>query len=330
MHKCAKCVLFECKRRCVLLHSSPKYLKILNMPDFGLVPTSDAYPESIPARQADSDEHLIDLWLHNRPEETIRTYRASLRRFQTWVGKPLVEVTLGDLAAFWDSLEALAPATCNRILSSVRSLLAFAHRVGYLPFDVGRPFRLQALPNQLAERILPEADIHRMLNLEADPRNRALLTLLYGSAIRVHELCQVEWKDLQPQGEQEGQVTVFGKGGKTRSIQLPASVWKLLMELRSGGKAAGPVFVSRKKKGRQTARVGEEQVWRIVRKAAQRAGITLNVSPHWMRHAHGSHALDRGAPIHLVQATLGHSSVATTGKYLHARPKESSSRFLAI
>jgi site-specific recombinase XerD len=49
-----------------------------------------------------------------------------------------------------------------------------------------------------------------------------------------------------------------------------------------------------------------------------------------MRHAHGSHALGRGAPIHLVQATLGHSSIATTGKYLHARPKESSSKFLSL
>ena len=88
--------------------------------------------------------------------------------------------------------------------------------------------------------------------------------------------------------------------------------------------------MSRKKSGRDSARLGEEQVWRIVRKAARRAGIELNVSPHWLRHAHGSHALDRGAPIHLVQATLGHASVATTGKYLHARPKESSSRFLAI
>src|SRR5262245_49531707 len=48
-----------------------------------------------------------------------------------------------------------------------------------------------------------------------------------------------------------------------------------------------------------------------------------------MRHAHASHALDRGAPIHLVQATLGHSSVATTSRYLHARPGDSSARFLA-
>ncbi len=281
-----------------------------------------------------SDDHFIDLWVHNRPAETIRTYRADLARFRNWAQKPVAQVTLADLAGIWDSLAAsalaLSVATRNRVLSSLRSLFAFGHRIGYLPFDVGRPFRLKALPNELAERILPEADVQRMLHLEPDRRNRAILTLLYASAVRVRELCNLEWKHLQAQGEGEGQVTVFGKGGKTRSVQLPASVWKLLLELRASVKTTGAVFVSRKKSGRESARLGEEQVWRIVRKAARRAGIEGNVSPHWLRHAHGSHALDRGAPIHLVQATLGHASVATTGKYLHARPKESSSRFLAI
>src|SRR5579862_407422 len=68
----------------------------------------------------------------------------------------------------------------------------------------------------------------------------------------------------------------------------------------------------------------------IVRRAAEQAGIAAKVSPHWLRHAHASHALDHGAPIHLVQATLGHSSVATTSAYLHARPGDSSARFLAL
>ncbi|MDQ6699932.1 MAG: tyrosine-type recombinase/integrase [Acidobacteriota bacterium] len=286
-------------------------------------------PGSLILPQAASDDHLLQLWLHNRRAETVRTYRADLLRFRTWAGKPFAQVTLGDLAAFWDSLGSLGPATRNRILSSVRSLLAFAHRIGYLPFDVGRPFRLPALPNQLAERILSEADVQRMIHLEPKARNRTILTLLYASGVRVRELCDLQWKDLQPQGDGEGQIAVFGKGGKTRFVQMPASVWTALMSLK-GCKKTGPVFVSRRKKGREVAKLGPEQVWRVVRKAARRAGIEANVSPHWMRHAHGSHALDRGAPIHLVQATLGHASVATTGKYLHARPKESSSRFLAI
>ena len=64
--------------------------------------------------------------------------------------------------------------------------------------------------------------------------------------------------------------------------------------------------------------------------AAVAAGLGERPSPHWLRHAHATHALERGAPIHLVQATLGHASVATTGRYLHARPTDSSSRYLAV
>jgi len=99
-----------------------------------------------------------------------------------------------------------------------------------------------------------------------------------------------------------------------------------LLDLRGdGGNADDPVFRSRK-----GGALDPSQVHRIVGKAARRAGIKAPVSPHWLRHAHASHALDRGAPIHLVQATLGHASVATTGKYLHARPSESSAKYLAV
>jgi site-specific recombinase XerD len=103
-----------------------------------LVPTR-AMPRETPSpSQAASDGHLVDLWVHNRPEETVRTYRTDAGRFRAWAAKPLAQVTLADLAGFWDSLSGLGPATRNRILSSVRSLLAFGHRLGYLPFDVGR------------------------------------------------------------------------------------------------------------------------------------------------------------------------------------------------
>jgi len=193
---------------------------------------------------------------------------------------------------------------------------------------VGRVLRLPPLRNRLAERILPEADLHRILSLEPKPRDRAMLILLYASGIRVSELCGLSWRDLQANGD-GGQVTVFGKGGVTRAIQLPASVWKLLSELRrKGGGPDDPVFRSRKEKN--GARLRPLAVLRVVRRASARAGIELPVSPHWFRHAHASHALDRGAPIHLVQATLGHASVATTGRYLHARPNDSSSRFLPL
>ncbi|MBI2843138.1 MAG: tyrosine-type recombinase/integrase, partial [Armatimonadetes bacterium] len=123
-----------------------------------------------------------------------------------------------------------------------------------------------------------------------------------------------------------GQVTLYGKGGKTRAVLLSASTWQALQSIRHKADSEAPVFPSRKGKGH----LHPSQVMRIVRAAARRAGIAANVSPHWLRHAHASHALDRGCPIHLVQATLGHASVATTGKYIHARPDDSSARYLGI
>ena len=75
------------------------------------------------------------------------------------------------------------------------------------------------------------------------------------------------------------------------------------------------------------------QVNRIVKAAAKRVpgleeAVADTVSPHWLRYAHASHAMDRGAPVHLVKETLGHANIATTGRYLHARPTDSSSLYL--
>jgi integrase/recombinase XerD len=279
------------------------------------------------APPASCDEKLLEIWLHGRSPHTQRAYRADIDRFLDAQRKPLGQITLSDLQQFADSLEHLAPASRYRTLSAIKSLLAFAHQIGYLPFDVGRALRLPAVRSRLAERILSEAELHRILSLEEDARNRAMLTLLYGSGVRVSELCGLSWRDLQPQGD-SGQITVFGKGGRTRAIRLPVSVWKLLDGLRKDATPDDPIFGSRKVKN--GGRLRPLAVFRVVRKAAQRAGIEVNVSPHWFRHAHASHSLDRGAPIHLVQATLGHRSITTTGRYLHARPNDSSSRFLPL
>jgi integrase len=147
--------------------------------------------------------------------------------------------------------------------------------------------------------------------------------LLYVSGIRVSELCGLKWRDVTARTE-GGQITVFGKGGRTRAVLLKPKTWDQLLSIRGDAAADSPVFRSRKGGGP----LDPSQARRIVYAAGAKAGLTQKVSPHWMRHAHASHALDRNAPIHLVQATLGHASIATTGRYLHARPTESSSFYL--
>ena len=281
-------------------------------------------PASLSPNRPNSDQHLIELWLHGRSRHTQRAYRADAGRFLAAVEKPLHRITLGDLQQYAGQLleSGLEPSSVYRTMSAVKSLFAFGHRLGYLPFDVARPLRLPALRDGLAERILEETDVLRMIALEGMPRNKAILLTLYVGGFRVAELCSLKWSDLQSR-DAAGQITVFGKGGKTRTVLMPESVWNALQSLRGDARENDPVFRSRK-----GGHLDESQVWRIVRKASKRAGIEKAVSCHWLRHAHASHALDRGAPIHLVQATLGHSSISTTGRYLHARPTESSSSYL--
>ena len=183
--------------------------------------------------------------------------------------------------------------------------------------------KLEKVGNDLARRILSEDAVQDMLHADNSPRNRVLLRLFYAGGLRVSELVSLSWPDLQVRDD-GGQVTVFGKGGKTRHVLLSAATWAELMKLRNGD-PDGPVFKSRK-----GGHLSTSQAWRIVRAAAARAGIGGNVSPHWLRHAHASHALERGAPVALVRDTLEHSSVSTTNGYLHARPNDSSARYLAV
>ncbi|HBE70392.1 MAG TPA: integrase [Planctomycetaceae bacterium] len=288
--------------------------------------TTDQSPRSLQPQQANSDQHLIELWLHGRCKNTLEAYERDAEQFLDHVAKPLHSITLGDLQGFADSLfgQELKPSSVYRKLSSVKSLFAFGHRLGYLPFDTARPLILPSLPNELAERILEETEVLRMIALENNPRNKAILLTFYAGGFRVSEVSALKWKHLQSRDE-AGQITVFAKGGKTNSVLIPAAVWVQLVALRGDVSGELPVFRSRKK-----GHLSECQIWRIVRNAAERAGIEKAVSCHWLRHAHASHSLDRGAPIHLVQQTLNHSSVATTSKYLHARPNDSSGNYLPL
>jgi integrase/recombinase XerD len=275
--------------------------------------------------QAESDEHLIGLWLHGRPASTRRAYREAVYRFTQFVdAKPLSMVTLGDLQAFNDSLEHLADATRARIVSTVKSLFSFAHRLGYLQFDVTAALVSPKHSNRLGERILTEAQVIAMITLEPSARNRAILRMLYIAGLRVSELVSLRWRDLQERGEGEGQLSVCGKGSKIRSILLPTAFWLELASLRCDASDDAPVFKSRK----GGSQLDQSAVTRVVRAAARRAGINRDVSPHWLRHCHASHALDRGCPAHLLQQTLGHASLNTTTVYAHARPCDSSSRYL--
>ena len=123
----------------------------------------------------------------------------------------------------------------------------------------------------------------------------------------------------------EAQLEIVGKGGKTRQVLLPTEIASRLLASRGAAPALAPVFQSVRRPG---SPLTDRAINYMLKDAALRAGVNPATSVHWLRHAHASHAIDNGAPITLVSATLGHADLKTTSVYAHARPGESSSRYL--
>jgi integrase/recombinase XerD len=210
----------------------------------------------------------------------------------------------------------------------VKSLQSYAHRLGYAPFNVGAAIRVRSDARNrgatLAKRIISEVDVALLVRGARTRRDRVLLEVLYAGGLRVSELAGLTWSDIVARDtlacKGQVQLSVLGKGGIVRRVLLPEAVSRALLSLRGDSGANDGVFASRK----TDARLTERAVLGIVKRAAARAGIEAPVSPHWLRHAHASHAIDRGATLPEVQSTLGHGNIATTSGYLHARPGSSS------
>ena len=169
---------------------------------------------------------------------------------------------LADVQQYHDSLANLKPASVKRALSAIKSLFAFGFKLGYLSFDIGRALKLPSFRDELAERYMSETEVLRIISLEPNPRNRAILLTLYAGGFRVSEICTLKWRHLQDR-DSTGQITVHGKGGKTRTVLMPKAVWEAIQTLEQNPPPEGPVFRSRKK-----GDLDQSAVWRIHRKSS--------------------------------------------------------------
>ena len=150
------------------------------------------------------DSRILDLWLDSRSNPHTRDcYRRDATRLLAYAAKP------------WTSLSRL------RSIAAVRSLFAFCHRMRFIDSNPAAELPLPVYENRLAERILWEQDVQEILAAEDGLRDRALLHLLYAGGLRVSEACRLRWRNLRPRGD-AGQVTVFGKNGRTRAVTSDA------------------------------------------------------------------------------------------------------------
>ncbi|MFY9913285.1 MAG: site-specific tyrosine recombinase XerD [Nocardioidaceae bacterium] len=262
---------------------------------------------------------------------TLGSYRRDLRRYLSFLDSHgvggLGEVSEATVSEFLMYLRegdadhpALSAASAARTVVAVRGFHKFAVREGLADVDPAAAVKPPA-PAKRLPKALPLSDVEAILAAAGAAgttlalRDRALLEVLYGTGARISEAVGLDVDDLDLD---EGIVRLVGKGGKQRLVPLGSYAQEALSaylvrgrpELSTVGTSTPAVFLNAR-----GGRLSRQSAWTVLGKAADRAGITADVSPHTLRHSFATHLLDGGADVRVVQELLGHASVTTTQIY---------------
>jgi integrase/recombinase XerD len=250
------------------------------------------------------ENDLIQCALHLKGQGVASWHGVELIHLSSWLG------SLTD--------EEYAVASLSRKLSAVRMLAKFLVGEGSLKEDftelLANPKKRRHLPDCLTieemERFLSAPDLNKPLG----KRDRALFELMYGSGLRVSEICSLPMTAVDCE---EGYARIFGKGAKERIVPVGRHASEAVRNYLHGGRphlvkdgTGGELFLSMRGKA-----ISRKMVWVLVKDYARKAAIEKNLSPHGLRHSFATHLLMGGADVRAVQEMLGHADIGTTQVY---------------
>ena len=271
-------------------------------------------------------------WLaveQGRSARTVEAYRRDAERYVEFLaarGSTPVAALPKDVDAHvvWLRDNGLSVASIARGLAVVRSLHRFMAAEGERQDDPAADRDGVRVPTGLP-RPLDQDDVLRLLESAAGEgpiglRDKALVEFLYATGARISEACGASLGDVDLSS---GTVRLLGKGARERIVPFGAHARDALVSWlgehgrRAVASRAGAARTDRDALflGGRGRRLSRQVAWDVVRRAARRAGITRDISPHVLRHSCATHMLVNGADLRVVQEMLGHASVATTQRY---------------
>lgn len=283
------------------------------------------------------DIALVASWVYQKGPKTQIYYKRVVKEFYEFYPHLSLKTTqITHLVLFLKSYKQFSDSTRNTYKNALRSLFSFALKTGYLDKNPALALENLKTPDRIHSKVLSREQIERIIQIESNPRNALILKILYFTGIRVDELTQLKvnsFQIFQTQDVSTMVMLVVGKGRKVRSVHIPTHLKENILDYVFKLDRDDYLFTNDRRvdfglNDFTRNKLNHSQIFRIVKAAAQKANLDVKPSPHWLRHTSATHAIEAGAPVHVVQRSLGHESISTTGRYLEIRPKESVGDYL--
>ena len=253
----------------------------------------------------------------NYSKYTVINYKIDLEEFFGFLGEmPIEKADYLTLRRYLAKIREKdhKPRTIARKLSSLRSLLKFLNREGYLKTNPSTLLMTPKLDKKLPE-FLTEDEITKFveapkLDEDAGRRDRAILETLYSTGIRVSELVGL---DIDHVDFISNIVKVSGKGKKERLVPIGNQALQTIRDYIEQRKHKNKALFLNKSGKRLTTR----SICNITDKYIRQTGLRNKLSPHALRHSFATHLLNNGADLRAVQELLGHVNLSTTQIYTH-------------
>ena len=258
-------------------------------------------------------------------ENTIKAYSNDCQDFNKWLFSNkkyrAVAATEVDIENYLKHLRVtdLSNSSINRKLSSLKHFFNYLSKTKLLKsnpvMNISGPKNSKILPKSLSiidvNSLIEAPDCSNFIGL----RDRAMIELMYATGVRISELINLEYSNIDLN---RSLIKVMGKGGKERMIPFgdDALTWLInYIEFRRKNNLSlnsRDFFISQ-----QGKKITRQAFWHRIKIYLKVSGLSMDVSPHTLRHAFATHLLNNGADLRSVQMLLGHSDLSTTQIYTH-------------
>ncbi len=261
----------------------------------------------------------------NYSNNTILSYDNDLKKIESYYNKKdLLKLNVNDLIKYISVLSDLAPSTVSHNISTLKAFYNYFLKVGKIKTNPTDALKSPKLGTHLPV-YLTEEEINKLLDIEVkdafSARNKAILEVMYGTGLRISEVINLEFKNIDVE---DCIVRVMGKGSKERIIPINDIAINALnnyLENFRPSMLKGDInnYLFLNNHGKQMTRQG---IFKMIKQECLVKGIKKDVSPHTLRHTFATHLLQNGADLRIIQELLGHSDISTTQIYTHLSNEE--------